>query len=76
MDQTLAIAWDFYGNTDIYSDVSHNTDIDLHLDGYVAEAAADAEALGDNVYTFAATETFAGNGGANSNAYSISQVDC
>jgi hypothetical protein len=76
MDEVLAIAWDFYGETDISSSVHHNTCIDLNLDGYVAEAAADAEALGDNVYTFAATETFAGEGGANSNAYSISQVDC
>jgi hypothetical protein len=75
MDELLNIAWEFNGDTNIASDVDHSTVTSLDLDGNVAEAAADAEALGESTYTFAATETFANDEGGNSNAYSISQVD-
>lgn len=78
MDEPIEISWYFFGDTAIVSDVEHNTVISLDLEGWVAEASADAEASGDAVYTFAATETNSvqtdDGGWANSNAYSISQV--
>ena len=73
----IDIAWDVDGAVDIASDVNHDTVINLELEGFVAEAAADAEAVSDNyaAYTFSATETLAFEGGASSSSYSISQVD-
>lgn len=75
MEDAILIAWYVTGDVDIYSDVEHNTETNLDLEGHVAEAAADAEAVGSATYTFAATETLSTECGSSSSAYSISQTD-